>query len=134
VAGISTPSRSGRTVRWPANSGIWFRRSSSQPGYQADILDDPGIPGALSGSFYAMGVGFLVKNSDRDSVNQEDWNQLRVRAVGEEVTIGLNGKTVVEARDSRFLKPGSIGIQIHAGDGFKGMEIRVRNIRLRALP
>ena len=40
-------------------------------------------------------------------------------------SIGLNGKTAVQTHDSRFLKPGSIGIQVHAGDAFKGMEIRV---------
>ncbi len=120
-------------VHWPANSGIWFRRSATQPGYQADILDEPSYPDTFSGSLYAMGTGFLVANSDATSVKKNDWNRLRIRAVGDEIAIGMNGKTVVEARDKRFPGAGSIGIQVHQGDHFKDMEIRVRKIRVRPL-
>ena len=118
-------------VHWPANSGIWFRRSASQPGYQADILDEKAYPDTFSGSLYAMGKGFLVKNTDPLSVKKDGWNRLRIRAAGEEIAIGLNGRTVVTARDSRFLKAGSIGIQVHPGKQFAAMEIQVRKIRLR---
>ena len=52
-------------------------------------------------------------------------------AIGEQIVIVLNGKTVVKTRDNLFLKPGSIGIQVHPGEQYKGMEIRVRRIRLR---
>lgn len=121
-------------VVWPANSGIWFRRSATQPGYQADILDEPSYPDAFSGSLYAMGKGFLVKNSDPMSVHKNDWNRLRISAIGEEIIIALNGKTVVKSRDSLFLRPGSIGIQVHPGDQFQGMQIWVRKIRLRPVP
>ena len=120
-------------VHWPANSGIWFRRSAAQPGYQADILEEAAYPDTFSGSLYAMGKGFLVKNTDRSSVDKNGWNRLRIRATGEEMVIGLNGKTVVNARDSRFLKPGSIGIQVHPGKQFEAMEIQVRKIRLRPI-
>jgi hypothetical protein len=118
-------------VIWPANSGIWFRRSAAQPGYQADILDERNYPDTFSGSLYAMGKGFLVKNGDPASVRKNGWNRLRISAAGEEIIIGLNGRTVVRTSDNRFLKPGSIGIQVHPGDRYKGMEIRVRKIRLR---
>jgi hypothetical protein len=120
-------------VRWPANSGIWFRRNDSQPGYQADILDQPSYPDALSGSLYAMGSGFLVKNSDPMTVNKDGWNRLGISAIGETVIITLNGKMVVNARDSRFLKPGSVGIEVHPGDQFENMEIWVRQIRLKPM-
>ncbi len=82
-------------VQWPANSGIWFRRSATQPGYQADILDEAAYPDAFSGSLYAMGKGFLVKNTDPASIDKNGWNRMRIRAAGEEIVIGLNGKTVV---------------------------------------
>jgi hypothetical protein len=120
-------------VRWPANTGIWFRRTSKQPGYQADILDDAGYPDALSGSLYAMGVGFIAKNGDRSTVRKDGWNTMTIRATGNQFTIGLNGKTVVQKEDSRFPEPGSIGIQIHQGNKFKGMEVRIRKLRLRPL-
>jgi hypothetical protein len=120
-------------VVWPANSGIWFRRSAAQPGYQADVLDETNYPDTFSGSLYAMGKGFIAKNSDAKSVRKNGWNRLRIRAVGDQIVIGLNGKTVVNTRDSLFLKPGSIGIQVHPGDQYKTMEIRVRKIRLRPI-
>jgi len=118
-------------VVWPANSGVWFRRSAAQPGYQADILDEKAYPDTFSGSLYAMGKGFIAKNSDPKSVRKNEWNRLRMSAIGEAIVIVLNGKTVVKTRDNLFLKPGSIGIQVHPGDQYKSMEIRVRKIRLR---
>jgi hypothetical protein len=118
-------------VRWPANSGIWFRRNDSQPGYQADILHQPQYPDALTGSLVAMGSGFLVKNSNASTIDEEGWNRMRITAACDSIAIALSGKVVVKTSDSRFLKPGSIGIEVHGGEQFKGMEIWVRQIRLR---
>jgi hypothetical protein len=120
-------------VHWPANSGIWFRRSPSQPGYQADILDQPNYPDTFSGSLVAMGTGFLAKNADSRSVKKQGWNGLRIRVTGDSIVIFVNGKQVVSTRDSKFLKPGSIGIEVHPGSPFQGMEIRVRHVRLKRL-
>jgi hypothetical protein len=118
-------------VRWPANSGIWFRRSESQPGYQADILDQPSYPDTFSGSLWAMGAGFLAKNTDPNSVRKDEWNRLRIRAACEAIIIGLNGKAIVKTSDRRFQQPGSIGIEVHPGEQFRAMEISVRQIRLK---
>jgi hypothetical protein len=118
-------------VVWPANSGIWFRRTAGQPGYQADILQEQAYPDTYSGSLYAMNSGFIAKNSDPATVNTDGWNMLRMSAVREEIVIALNGKTVVKTRDNRFPRPGSIGIQVHPGQVFGAMQIYVRNIRLR---
>jgi hypothetical protein len=118
-------------VVWPANSGIWFRRNAAQPGYQADILDQKDQPNTYSGSLYAMNTGFIATNSDPKSVKKDGWNKLRMSAVGQEIVVMLNGRTVVKIRDNRFLKPGSIGIQVHPGKVFEPMRIEVRKIRLR---
>jgi hypothetical protein len=119
-------------VRWPANSGIWFRRSPAQPGYQADILDQPSYPNTFSGSLYAMGTGFLAKNTDATSVEKDGWNRLRIIAACESIIITMNGKTVVKTSDNRFLQAGSVGIEVHPGVQFHGMEISVRQARIRA--
>lgn len=124
-------------VAWPANTGIWFRVSATQPGYQADILDEPkAYPDALSGSLYAMRQGnykqgFIAKNGDPTTMKKEDWNRLGIIAIGDELTVIMNGKKVVQTRDSRFPQAGSIGIQVHPGQQFKGMEVAVRKIRIR---
>jgi hypothetical protein len=117
---------------WPAVSGIFFRRSAAQPGYKVGILDDPGTPDTCSGSLYAMKRGVIAKNGDPKIFKKNGWNRLRILAVGEEIAIALNGKTVVKTRDSVFLKPGSIGIQVRPGKENAPMQIWVKKIRIRA--
>ncbi len=120
-------------MRFPGNSGIWFRRTAPRTGYQADFLDQATHPGVLSGSLYAMGKAFIAENRDPSTVNRDGWNRLRIRARGDLIEIEQNGAKVVSVRDSAFTGPGSIGIQVHAGKQFEGMEIQVRNLRVRGL-
>ncbi len=120
-------------VKWPANSGIWFRYSNPKSAYQADILDQSSHPGVLSGSLYCMGKAFIAENRDVSSVKRDGWNKMRIRAEGDHITIEQNGKKVVDIRDKTFPGPGSIGIQLHAGKAFEGMIARVRRIRVRSL-
>ena len=120
-------------MRFPGNSGIWFRVNGANTGYQADILDEPSYPGVLSGSLYCMGKAFLAENRDASSVKRDGWNRVRIRASGDEFVIVQNGKEVVRVRDHTFPGAGSIGFQVHAGKQFAGMEIRIRKLRVRKL-
>lgn len=120
-------------MRFPGNSGIWFRVAGPKTGYQADFLDQPSHPGVLSGSLYCMGKAFIAENRDPSTVNRDGWNKLRIRAVGDHIVIEQNGKKVVDVRDSTFRGPGRVGIQVHAGKQFEGMEVKVRNMRIRPL-
>lgn len=121
------------TMRFPENSGIWFRVAGPKTGYQADFIDQPSHPGVLSGSLYCMGKAFIAENRDPSTVNRNGWNKIRIRAIGNHIVIEQNGKKVVDVRDNTFLGPGSVGIQVHAGKQFEGMEVRVRNMRIRSL-
>lgn len=120
-------------MRFPGNSGIWFRVGGPRTGYQADFLDQPSHPGVLSGSLYCMGKAFIAENRDAQSVHRDGWNQLRIRAVGERIRIEQNGRKVVEISDGTFADAGSVGIQVHAGKQFDGMEVRVRKFRISEL-
>jgi hypothetical protein len=120
-------------MRFPGNSGLWFRVDRARTGYQADFLDQASHPGVLSGSLYCMGKAFIAENRDATSVIKDGWNALRVRAAGPSITIQQNGKQIIQVSDSTFLKPGSIGLQVHAGKDFTGMEVRLRNLRIRSL-
>ena len=120
-------------MRWPGNSGIWFRWSGPNTGLQADILDEPAYPNTFSGSLYCMGKAFIAKNGDAASVNRDGWNRVRIVARGDHFVIEQNGRKVVDVRESSFPGPGSVGIQAHAGKDFANMEIRVRNLRIRPL-
>lgn len=120
-------------MRFPGNSGIWFRSTGPNTGYQADILDEPGYPGIVSGSLYCMGKAFIAENRDASSVNKAGWNRIRIIAAGEHIIVEQNGKRVVDVRDSTFRGAGSVGIQVHQGKTFEGMEVRVRGLKVRPL-
>ena len=73
------------------------------------------------------------RNCHSRNVKKQGWNDLHIKAIGDSIVIFVNGKQVVSAQDSKFLKPGSIGIEVHPGTPFKGMEIRVRHVRLKPM-
>ena len=120
-------------MRWPGNSGIWFRWSGAKTGMQMDILDEPAYPNVFSGSLYCMGKAFVARNADASSVNKDGWNRVRIVVRGDHIVIEQNGRKVVDVHESSFPGPGSIGVQAHAGKDFANMEIRVRNLRIRPL-
>lgn len=121
-------------MTFPGNSGLWFRWAGPKTGCQADFLEnEPAFPGVLSGSVYCMGRRFVGTNKDPSTVKKDGWNKLRIRAVGDEIVVWLNGREVVRTRDDSQPGPGSVGVQVHAGKQFEGMEVRVRNLRVRPL-
>lgn len=113
-------------VRWPANSGIWFRNQ-----YQFDILKYPN-PVAFSGTLYCPGKLFLTRNLDESLERRDDWNEGRIVAQGDHLTLWLNGQKVGDCRDGTHAK-GRIGIQVHGGDEVKNMRIVIRRIEIRPL-
>ncbi|MHC4249097.1 MAG: HEAT repeat domain-containing protein [Planctomycetota bacterium] len=117
-------------VEWPANSGLWFRHDGRK-GYQFDILKYK-RPVAFSGTLYCPGKMFITKNLNEALENRDGWNEARIRAAADEITLWLNGTEVGKCRD-KTLSKGKIGIQVHAGNGFKGMKIVFKNIDIRAL-
>jgi HEAT repeat protein len=117
-------------VTWPANSGIWFR-FDGKDGYQYDILKWPD-PLAYSGTLYCPSKMFITANLDESSERRDGWNEAVIRAAGEQLTLWLNGTEVGNCRDSTVSK-GRIGIQVHGGDGFKGMRIALQRLDVRPL-
>ena len=115
---------------WPSNSGIWFRHGGRN-GYQYDLLEYES-PVAFSGTLYCHGKMFLTRNLDESLENRNGWNEARLRAVGDDLTLWLNDTEVGHIRDSTFAK-GRFGIQVHGGDNFKGMKIIVKKMHVRTL-
>jgi hypothetical protein len=117
-------------VKWPANSGFWFRwNPETAKGYQFDILKYK-KPEAYSGTIYCPGKLFIATNTVATVENDDGWNDARIWARGDRMIVWLNGKRVGDARDNTFAG-GAIGIQVHPGDVCKGMEIVVKDIRVR---
>jgi hypothetical protein len=118
-------------TEWPCNSGLWFRYQSPQVAYQADILEYKN-PEAYSGTLYCPGKMFLAINKDKELVDREGWNTIKVQAEGDHVQIWLNGRQVADVHDDTTAS-GKIGFQVHPGAEFGPMKIVVREILLKEL-
>jgi len=113
-------------VKWPANSGVWYRDR-----YQYDILKYTN-PKTFSGALYPgpkSTFGFV--NLDESIENRDGWNEGFVYANGDHLVHWLNGKQIGEIHDTRSAK-GRVGFQVHGGD-FKGMKIIIKRIEIRKL-
>ena len=117
-------------VVWPANSGFWFRHNG-QTGYQFDVLKWPNHV-AYSGTLYCPEKMFLITNLNESLENRDGWNQARVLALGDELTLWLNDAQIGQCRDD-LVRKGKIGVQVHGGDGFKGMQIIIKKMEIRGV-
>ena len=115
------------------NSGVFIRSSIEGvkiSGWQAEVAP----PGHHTGGIYEnYGRGWLIKpNASLDHVLKEgEWNDYRIRAVGNEVTTWLNGIRMITLEDEKIgAATGQIGLQIHDGGGIK---VRWRNIKIKKL-
>lgn len=113
------------------NSGIQFR-STEMPEYvvqglQADIAydnwtgsiyDEKGKRGVIVNGWKGKGEKFYKK---------DEWNQIELSAIGENIVIKINGQVTSELKDNSKLS-GILAIQLHQGPD---MKVEFRNIRLR---
>jgi 3-keto-disaccharide hydrolase len=87
-------------------------------------------PVAFSGTLYCPGKMFLTTNLKEELENRDDWNEARIRAVGNDLTLWLNGTEVGHCQDDTT-RQGKFGVQVHPGDDFKGMKITIKRIEVR---
>ena len=126
-----------RLVNGQGNSGVQFRSKRVPPpshevsGYQADIA--PGYWGKLYDESRRNRVLAGAEAEIKKALRPKDWNQYEVQAIGNKITMRLNGVTTVDYTepDAGMAAEGIIATQIHGGGP---MEVQFRNIRLKALP
>lgn len=79
-------------------------------------------------------IGSVGDTKDIQSViKEEDWNEYRIIANGNQFTHMINGRVtamVIDEHQSGSRKSGVLALQLHAGPP---MELRFRNIRLRPI-
>lgn len=121
------------SMKWPGNSGFWFKFQKPGTGCQADFLDQADQPSIYSGSIYCIGPKFVAENHNPKTVNKDGWNKLRMIVQGSTVRVWMNGTLVAEGIVTVFPGPGKVGLQVHPGKEFEGMEIRLRSARIRKL-
>jgi hypothetical protein len=113
------------------NSGVFFRSSiegTKITGWQAEVAP----PGHDTGGIYeSYGRGWLIKpDPEKDkALKFGDWNKMKVRVVGDEVTTWLNGQEMIHLKDEKIgAATGSIALQIHDGGGIK---VSWRNLKIK---
>ena len=95
-----------------------------------------GISGSLkrdmTGSPYIPGKGYPVEAEGvKELLKLKDWNSMKIRAVGKQYTVWLNGKKVMTYKSDSAIEEGPIGLQLH---GNRVMSVTYRKIRLAELP
>jgi prenyltransferase beta subunit len=117
------------------NSGVQFRSvrvpGTEMSGYQADLGES--YWGCLYDESRRNKV--LVKASSKalSTLKKDDWNQYVLCAVGDRITLYLNGVAAVVYREElpAIARDGLIAVQIHAGGP---MEAQFKDIQIRVLP
>ncbi len=118
-----------------ANSGVQFRSvripGTEMSGYQADI--GKGYWGSLYDESRRNKV--LVQGNPKavENVHHERWNHYVIRAMGNEITLTLNGVNSVTYRevDPKIARSGKIALQVHAG---KPLQIEFKDLWIQPLP
>jgi len=115
------------------NSGIFFRSTvegTKISGWQVEVAPQ----GHDSGGIYeSYGRGWLHQIPDdmENILKQGEWNTMRIKVVGSEVTTWLNGQEMTHLNDALIGKAnGRIALQIHSGGGIK---VQWKNLIIKPL-
>ena len=114
-------------INTAGNSGFYFRAKPPEgnpdhwpDGYEAQVdhRDPQNFTGCLYGRAWA-----------KELVTREnEWFDYNVRCVGNEITLAINGRTMLETTQNAFAE-GHVALQGH----HKGSEVRWRDIQIRPL-
>lgn len=104
------------------DSGI-FIRSDTQ---QIQIGESGSLKRDMTCSPYIPGKGYPVEASNiKALLKMDDWNTIKVKAVGSVYTIWLNGEEVLTYDSDTAVEQGPVGLQLHPG---RDMHIDFKNI------
>ncbi|HXX95448.1 MAG TPA: DUF1080 domain-containing protein [Planctomycetota bacterium] len=120
------------------NSGVFIRAPregrTSQVGMEIQILDDDAdIHKNIKAVQHTASIYGVVPPSKPAQKKAGEWNSMKIRCKGDQVTVTLNGETVVDADMSKYEalvkrpRRGYIGLQNH------GSGLEFRNVRLKLL-
>jgi hypothetical protein len=115
------------------NSGIFFHCSidgTKISGWQAEVAPKNLHTGGIYESY---GRGWLIKpdSAKEKYLKEADWNEMKVKAIGGEVTTWLNGQLMISLKDEKIgSSQGKIALQIHSGGGVKVLWRKIRVVEL----
>jgi hypothetical protein len=104
------------------NSGVFIRsgiEGTKISGWQVEVAPQ----GQHTGGVYeSYGRGWLIqpKPEDEQYLKQGEWNEMKIKVVGNQLTSWLNGHQMVQLEDEKIgAGRGFIALQIHDGGGIK---------------
>lgn len=116
------------------NSGVFIRSFIEEGvkvnGWQVEVAPKGHDTGGIYESY---GRGWLVQIPDEkeEILKERDWNTLRIKVEGNNVTTWLNGEEMVNIDDEKIgAGQGRIALQIHDGGGIK---VLWRSLKLKTL-
>lgn len=113
------------------NSGVFFRSSiegTKISGWQVEVAP---LNNNTGGIYESYGRGWLIQPTKEDQqwLKTGEWNKMKIRVKGDEVTTWLNGHQMITLKDEKIGKGvGFIALQIHDGGGIK---VRWRKLRIK---
>lgn len=115
------------------NSGVFIRSTfegTKVSGWQVEVAP----PNHDTGGIYeSYGRGWLVQIPDEKEniLKMGEWNNMKIRVVGSQITTWLNGQQMVDLNDDKIgAGKGAIALQIHSGGGIK---VKWRNLKVKEL-
>ena len=115
------------------NSGVFFHsqiEGTKISGWQVEVAP---LNRHTGGIYESYGRGWLIQPTEEKekALKENDWNDLKVRVKGNQVTTWLNGVEMITFTDDQIgSRSGKIALQIHEGGGVK---VRWRKIFLKEL-
>lgn len=105
------------------NSGVFFRSFVEPPvkihGWQCEVAPKGNDTGGIYES-YGRGWLYQIPDDKEDILKEGEWNDLRLKVVGDHVQTWLNGKPMTDIHDEKIGKAqGRIALQIHEGGDIK---------------
>jgi len=117
------------------DSGLYFRALKTKTrvaikGFQAEVDNSKQV-----GGLYETAGRAWVKEPDPKLISKivkhGDWNQITVTAIGDDITVSLNGVTVTELlANAQCQKEGHIALQLHGGED---MHVEFKDISIFTL-
>jgi hypothetical protein len=115
------------------NSGVFIRsgiEGTKISGWQVEVAPQ----GQHTGGVYeSYGRGWLIqpKPEDEQHLKPDEWNEMKIKVVGDELTSWLNGQQMVHLKDDKIgAGKGFIALQIHDGGGIK---VRWKDVKIKEL-
>lgn len=115
------------------NSGVFIRsgiEGTKISGWQVEVAP---LGHHTGGVYESYGRGWLIqpKPEDEKHLKTGEWNEMKIRVAGDELTSWLNGHKMVHLKDEKIgAGNGFIALQIHDGGGIK---VRWKDIEIKEL-